>query len=306
MKPIYVGERNFLGFYDLVVSIYSEKCRNNCSFCSLGKMSSDHKLDPKILMEQIDYIFLTYQDRLDTFQQLSIGNEGSILNQDLFYYESMNYLFLQLKRMNNLQVLSLESRAEYIDHSMLQKMNDKLDGINLDVTVGFETQNDIIRNDILRKKLSKSVFENRVEILGALGIRLTCYVMLKPSPYMSEEEGVTEVIETAKYLKRVCEYYHTELIIYLNPTYISAGTDLSEQMVNSGYTPPTLESIKKAIIAVSKFKIPIYTGLSSESKALRDWRSNGSFNKVDLRSIRSFNVSQDVNIFNSRKTVPML
>ena len=295
IAPIYHGKRIFLGLKDLVVSFYTEKCQFACSFCNLSSNSSEEAVSEESIIKQIHWIFDQYNSEISTFQQLSVGNEGSILDRNRFFEEGMNYLLERSKEMTGLKVISFETRPEYIRAPVLEDILRKTHAGLVDVTVGFETQDNNLRNEVLNKKISKDQFEKKVELLGELGIRLTSYVMLKPGPYMSEEEGVNEAVATIQYLHNLCTQHNTSLVIYLNPTYVASKSSLATIMKKSGYKPPKIQSVLKTILSTQPLGIPIYTGLWCENLADETGNFSGreDYDREFRNAIKQFNKTQN-------------
>jgi len=295
--PIYHGKRNFLGLKDLVISFYTEQCPFSCSFCGLKSRSSKESITETNLFHQIDWIFDQYSESLSEFQQVSIGNEGSILDRNRFFTSAMDYLLKNLTHLTQLQILSLETRAEYIRMPILEDILKKINA-KLDITIGFETQDDYLRNEVLNKKLDKHFFENKVSILGELEISLTSYVVLKPGPTMNEEEGINEAEATIEYLAEVCDNSKVNLIVYINPTYVATNSPLARQMRLAKYIPPKIQSVRQIILDVEKLGIPIYTGLWSESLASssEDLRCHPDFDDKLKKALKEFNKTQDYSL----------
>jgi len=221
----------------------------------------------KTIKNQIDQVLNDYKDDLPSFQLLSVGNEGSILDRKRFPKEAFDYLIGQLKNFPSLEILSLETRPEYITLSIINQIKMETDLPLIDFTIGFETQDDYLREVVLNKTLKKHIVEEKIKLLGECGARLTSYVMLKPGPTMTEHEGIKEAIRTIEYLKEQCEKTNTSLVIYLNPVYVAKGTPLSQQCALYNYTPPRIQSIIEVIAGTRHFNVPIYTGLWSEDNA---------------------------------------
>jgi hypothetical protein len=171
------------------------------------------------------------------------------------------------------------------------------------VTIGFETLDENLRNNVLGKNLDRELFEEKIELLGKLGIRLTSYVMLKPGPTMTEEEGIKEAVETIKYLNRKCRETETDLVIYLNPTYIARGSPLAYVMKSNGYKPPKIQSIVKVIFETKHLGTPIYTGLWCEdlSEPSGDFTERGDYDISLREAVKNFNKAQDFSVFDCFK-----
>ena len=129
-------------------------------------------------------------------------------------------------------------------------------------------------------------------------MRLTSYVLLKPGPTMTEDEGICEAIMTIEYLFEICQKYGTKLVVYLNPTYAAKGTPLAKTFLEHKYKHVRIQSVVKVIEETRDLKIPIYTGLWSEGNA----EENGDFTCHDdylpeiHSALKKFNKTQDYSL----------
>ncbi len=294
-RPIYVGTRTFLGLKDLVVSLYTEKCQFQCAYCNLPEKSHPGPLTIDQIKQQIDWILEEHEDNLDHFQQFSIGNEGSILDPRKFPKTALDYVLVNTRRFKNLHILSLETRPEYVKPELMEEIGGVTQVPVIDITIGFETQDDHLREIVLKKTIRRKLLEEKIQLLGQLGIRLTSYVLLKPGPQMTEEEGIVEAINTIDYLADVCQRFNTSLVIYLNPVYAAKGTPLAEQFLLHNYRPPHIQSVVQIIAATRQLAVPIYTGLWSESNAEDngDYRSLKNHQQKVCNAVKQYNKTQD-------------
>ncbi len=297
-SPIYVGKRTFLGLHDLVVSLYTERCQFQCSYCNLPESSHPGPMKTDVIIKQIDQIMEDHKESLPSFGQFSVGNEGSILDLQKFPRTAFDHLMDQTQKLPNLKVLSLESRPEYIRASLIRDVRTRTRVPKIDITIGFETQDDHLREVILKKTIRRKVLEERIRLLGDLGVRLTSYVLLKPGPTMSEQEGIDEALHTIRYLHHQCQYAGTELVIYLNPVYAALGTPLAQQFLLHRYQPPQIQSVIKIIALTRDLNVPIYTGLWSENKAIEngDYQYLDSHCEVIRNAIKHYNKTQDYSV----------
>ncbi|MBN2467169.1 MAG: hypothetical protein JXD19_03365 [Deltaproteobacteria bacterium] len=220
------------------------------------------------------------------------------MDEKRFYPDAMNYLVKRAQAMTRLKVLSLETRPEYLKKRLLEEMVRKTNADIVDTTVGFETQDDRIRNAILGKNMQRSLLEEKIRLLGRLGVRLTSYVMLKPGPLMTEEEGIREALATVDYLQAHCQRAHTALVIYLSPTYIARGSPLAGVMRRVGYRPPKIQSVLKTIIEITRRGIAVYTGLWCENLAedKGDFSGRDDYDPRIRNVVKEFNKTQDFSL----------
>nr|VFJ53552.1 MAG: hypothetical protein BECKFW1821B_GA0114236_101528 [Candidatus Kentron sp. FW] len=293
--PIYVGERIFLGLKDLVVSLYSERCQFKCNYCNLPRKSHPGPMDAEAIKRQIDGVLDEKRTKLPDFRQLSIGNEGSILDPSRFPKEALDHLLIRTKRFPALEVLSLETRPEYINAPLMEEIQRVTALPTIDVTIGFETQDDHLREIVLGKNIRKKLLENRIKLLGEVGVRLTSYVLLKPGPAMAEQDGIDEAIRTIEYLCEKCRDANVDLVIYLNPVYAAEGTPLEREFILHGYCSPQIQSVVQIIGATRGLNVPIYTGLWSEENA----GENGDYQGLDTHraevreAVKKYNKTQN-------------
>ncbi|MER7172956.1 hypothetical protein [Streptomyces mesophilus] len=294
--PLYIGTRTFLTRRDLVLSFYTTKCQFQCTYCALPTRSATFEVTAEQINRQIDHVFTEKADQLGRFRQLSFGNEGSALDPRRFHRESVDHLLHRAREMENLEILSIETRPEYVKRDYLEHIAKTTHAPRLDVTVGFETQDDFIRQTVLKKKISRRIMEDRVALLGSLGVKLTSYVLIKPAPRMSDEHGVREAVATMEYLKEICDRYGTELTIYLTPTYIAEGSYLQQTTQPGDWTPPTIQSIFEVVLAGHGMGLPVYTGLWSEELAdeSTDFRGREGYDPELRMAMVRFNRDQDV------------
>jgi hypothetical protein len=268
---------------------------------------SQYHVDFAPIMKQIDYVFdflLTPQQKQD-LKKIIISNNGSILDQETFSTTALIYF---LAKMNihcpNVAVLTMESRAEYVDWEELAVLSRALkEGrtpTQLELAIGFEAFDDTLRNDHFHKGLSLATFESMAEKVAQYGFCLKVYFMVKPVPDLSEEDAIRDVINGIDYLARIADRYKLAINMHLNPTYVARGTRLEEAFRRGSYTPPLLESVRRAVLAAEGTKISIFVGLHDEGLAV----PGGSFiregDEALIEALEHFNRTQDFHILADR------
>jgi radical SAM enzyme (TIGR01210 family) len=285
-RPIYLGKRTFLGLKDLVIAFYTDRCPFRCTYCNLPAKSHDGPLPTGWIKQQIDWSLEQYANELDSFQQLSVGNEGSILDRKRFPREAMMHLLRQAHSLSSLQVLSLETRPEYVSVATLREILDLTSASVVDLTIGFETQDDHLRQAVLNKSITRKTFEAKVKLLGEMGVRLTSYVLLKPGPTMTEEQGIREAIFTIRYIAGLCHRHGTDFVIYLNPVYAARGTPLADAF------------IVQIIHETRNLDARIYVGLWSEDNAEGggDYTIHEDYQPEIRTALKQFNKTQALSV----------
>ncbi len=127
---------------------------------------------------------------------IRIYQEGNYINSN----EIENSAQLTILRLSSLiggiQRITIESKAKYLTQDNVQELKNAVTrDVELEIGMGFEGENDIVRNVCVNKGESIENYKNAVSILKNKGVRSLAYVLLKP-PFMSESEAIEEAITT--------------------------------------------------------------------------------------------------------------
>lgn len=288
----------------LFIVFYTQTCRwAKCLGCNLPSKMSQYHVSFDNIMKQIDFIFdfLLSPQQKQELRKIIISNNGSVLDEETFSTTALMYF---LAKMNihcpNIEVLAMETRAEYVDMEELEVLaraiREGQTPTTLELTMGFEAFDDSIRNDHFYKGLSLDVFEKTAQMVAKHNFKLKAYFMLKPVPGMSEEEAITDVKNGINYLDQIAQKYNLDINMHLNPTYVARGTALEEKFHKGEYTPPLLESLRQAVLAARDTRISVFVGLYDEGLAV----SGGSFiregDEALVKKFEQFNRTQDFSL----------
>jgi len=187
-------------------------------------------------------------------KELLIYNGGSFFNDNEIPASFKRWLYQDLAKNPSIEELFVESRCEYISQDKLVEAMSLLGGKKLTVAIGLESQNDHVRNKLIRKGLSKKMFEEKVALLRELGVQVSAYVFLKPVG-LSEKEALEETIKTIEYALSV-----EVNKIDLSCAFIQEGTKMAEAYHRGEFQPPSLWSILEIIELVQKNNWPVSIG----------------------------------------------
>jgi radical SAM enzyme (TIGR01210 family) len=261
-------------------------------------MSEEH-VNFRQIMHQIDYIFDNPQvlDNRDDIKKVIVSNNGSVLDEDTFSSTALMYLVAQVNtHFPNLEVLSLESRAEHVDVCELEFLRRALhEGSmsHVEIAIGFEVFDDKLRNKVFQKGLSKKQFEKFVNLMADHSFWVKCYFMLKPCAGMSTQEAIDDIHAAIDYLAELAEEKDMHINMHLNPTFVGEGTKLHEDFKAGKFEPPTLVDTARAAMHARGKPITVYLGISDEGLAV----PGGSFiregDEGNLTLCRKFNETQN-------------
>jgi len=294
---------------ELVFALYTRPCRyGRCAFCALPGMSlGGEAVAARDIERQVDFVLSEYtHDQLDAVRKVSVYTASSSLDQECLPTRSLMYLALKVADLPRLAVLSLETRPEYVEDWELKALRSVLgDRVQLEVGIGYETHDPVLRNDVLGKGLTAEELRVLMRQLADNGATLKAYMMLKPHHTLSEEDGVREALDGLDELAALSQAFSVPVAVHLNPTYIARGCRLTEELVAHGYQPPELESVIAVTLAARRRGLPIYVGLDDEGMAIEGgtFRSTGLDRERVVAALQSFNRHQDPGRL-ARETAP--
>ena len=284
---------------ELVFALYTSPCRyGRCAFCSLPSMSKGGEdVSASDIEAQIDYIISQHtKEEIEKIGKVSIYTASSVLDQKSLPTRSLIYLTLKASTFPNLQILSLETRPEYVEDWELKALKHMFDNnIKIEVGIGYETHDPHLRNTVLKKGLSIEKLRALMAMLAENDCYLKAYLMLKPHYSLSEEEGIIEANNGVKELHDLSKEFNVETSIHLNPTYIAKDCSLTDSMIKFGFKPPELSSVIEVLKFARDLDMTIYAGLDDEGMAIQGgtFRYTGLDKEKAVNAILSFNNHQD-------------
>ncbi len=285
----------------LFAVFYTRACRwNRCLGCNLPATSSLNHIHYRDIMAQIDHLFAIdeVKTRAQEIHKLIVSNNGSVLDQLTFPTTALFYLLARINTLlPNLGVLSIETRAEYVEWDELsyiaRALEERDHRAELELAIGFEAFDDRIRNQVFHKGLSLKTFEDLVDLMSPYRYRLKCYFMLKPVMGISDDEAVTDIHRAIDYLHEQATRSGVRINLHLNPTYVAHGTQLEPAFASGLFVPPTLGDVARAARHARGKNLSVYLGLFDEGLAV----PGGSFLREGDEPLRerleAFNRTQD-------------
>lgn len=288
----------------LFVVFYTQACRwQKCIGCNFHDNASKTHIGYEQIIKQIDHVFANVD--MTGVNKIILSNGGSMLDQETFSTTALIYLVCHLNiHFKDVKIISLETRLEYVDMAELEILKRALIEGNseteLEVGIGFEAYDDVIRNVMFKKGFDKVDFEKFLDVMEDFKFNVKCYFMLKPVPNITTDEAIKDIHDAIRYLNQCSIRYQTKINMHLNPTYVAKGSKLEEAFINSGYEPPTLWAVADAIYVGKDIDNPnfsIYVGLSDEGLAVEGGsfirNPNCSIERANIHYLEEFNRTQD-------------
>lgn len=175
---------------------WARNANGGCTHCSIAfsDMCQSQVSDDQILLQFIADI-ARYDFR--KYPVLCVYTPGSFFDDK----EISPYLRLMLlrtiSRQHSMRKLVLESRPDLVSEEKASALRAALPNIELEVGLGVDSANDMIRKLCIHKCFNLKSYEKACKILRDLGISITAFVLVKP-PFLSEHEAVKDALQSAK------------------------------------------------------------------------------------------------------------
>jgi radical SAM enzyme (TIGR01210 family) len=136
----------------------------------------------------------------------------------------------------------------------------------VEFAIGLESQNDYLRNKVIKKGLSKKSFEKTAAKVKEAGVNLLTYLLIKP-PHMSEKEAIADAVESAAYVFRTAEKIGVSARVAFEPVFVCENTHLEKLYLQSQYRLLNLWSVVEVIKNTHDYGC-IFIGLSDENLSM--------------------------------------
>lgn len=234
-----------------------------CPFCTFPKFSrkvirgegyensfKHWRLDTNIYRE----MYLKSVNNAGHFDKLAIFNGGSFFPNSELPADFQRFIYQDVNSRKHIKQLMVEAYPSFITEVKLREATEILDSTDFKVGIGFESQNDNIRNIILKKGIKRDLFEEKVKLMQKLGVQVFVYAFLK-APQLTEKEALDETLATIEYLHNLGVDE-----IGLSSAFVPPETKLEILYNNGEFRPPWLWSILEIIKSAEKKGWPLSVG----------------------------------------------
>jgi len=229
---------------------------------------------------------------------LRILQEGNYTNINETNLISQETILRLATRINGIKRITIESRPQYLNEdnlASLAKIFNETD-VELEIGMGVEVQDDIVRSICINKQGSASQFFNAIKLLKKYNIIPLAYVLLKP-PFLTEQEAIDEAVKTAHFAAEI-----GFLRISFEPMSIHAYT-LVDALAQLGYYKvPWLWSVVEVIKRCADISKIFGIGGVGYYPVPNEYAHNHCSNDVNCNEklskvILKYNETRDVTVF---------
>ncbi len=177
------------------------KKNGGCTCCGFYSISNlGEKIDDKYYENKIDEIIADKEINLCDYKIVCLYNDGSLLNEEEFSFNVLIYMIKKLNEIQNIRKIVIEAKVRDITESKLKKIRECTDK-DFEITIGYESSNEDVRQLCVNRPFSNIEFEHIVEITADNNIDLVPLLMVKPA-FLTEKEAITDFIESLVYLEK--------------------------------------------------------------------------------------------------------
>ncbi len=260
----------------LFLVLASRRCAwARCADCALHRLGFRDGVGSPELVAQMEHVAadsLTGPERAEV-SEVFLSNNGSVLDAGSFPEPALLYGCTRLARLlPALERVVLETRAEFVTDDALRRVQAALNEgereVTVDLAVGVEIFDSSLRNRRFHKGLGNGGLRRLIETAAAANAGLWLYFMYKPLPGMDDVAARGDIERAAAWLDTMAARTGVPITLYLNPTYVPAGTELHEAFLAGAYTPPRLADVKRCVAALRRDHIRVRVGLTDEGLAV--------------------------------------
>jgi radical SAM enzyme (TIGR01210 family) len=174
-------ERNASGAVEKVATIFlsNRECPFQCLMCDLWKNTTDTKVTPGDIIQQISYALA----RLPAANSIKLYNSGNFFDGNAIPVSEYPSIAQMLEGYNRVIV---ENHPKLINEHTF-RFNELLKP-TLEVAMGLETSNPEVLQK-LNKRMTLEDYVNAVSLLNQHDIKSRSFILLK-TPFMDETEGI--------------------------------------------------------------------------------------------------------------------
>ena len=144
------------------------------------------------------------KNRKKKIEWLRIFQEGNYTNSNETSLFSQEAILRLATHLADVKRVTIESRPQYLNEDTVGLLAEIFadTGVEIEIGMGIEAQDDIVRNICINKQGSKTQFAETARLLKKYDIRPLAYVLLKP-PFLTEQESIDEAVKTAHFAESI-------------------------------------------------------------------------------------------------------
>jgi len=248
---------------------------DNCHHCDIG-LGEGLRFDTAMNLSRLGWLQNYYASLWPRLNHLIIYNSGSVLNPLELSPVVLTAVLDFARSLPELRLVSLESRESFIRASEISRVAATLGGEReLRIIVGIESADDTVRNQVLKKNMSRAGIERAVRNIATVrqtalashdrtialpGVAMNVII---GCPGTNPATSLIDAVQTAVYSVTLAETHGIPVDLNLHPYYPNKrGTARF-----TGHSRPSVENTLEAVSAIAQHignRAVIFIGLEDE------------------------------------------
>jgi len=266
-----------------------------CTFCGFWNATNfGEKIPNEDYLHQVSQVLADPEVGVENYPIISLYNDGSLFEEREIAFDVVLTICQMLAKLPSIKRIVIETKIIDINEEKVAALTQALGTIELEIAVGFESANEVIRNVCINKSFPLPIFEKKTDLLQRYGVRLVPLIMVKP-PFLTEQMALDDVVASLVYL----EPFNLARIDFELAT-IEAHTLMHDLWQQGLYTTPRLWTLKAILEQRDALglKTELYISPPTYSVESLAYSENcPSCNPAMQQAIHGFNRSQSVSAF---------
>ncbi|HDR8244002.1 radical SAM protein [Bacillus thuringiensis] len=262
-----------------------------CGFYSISNLGD--KIEDSFYIKEIHDIINDQDNKISDFNIVCLYNDGSLLVEEELSFKVLIYMIQTLNSIDSIEKIVIEAKVNDITEEKLKKIREVTDKA-FEITVGFESANQKVRELCVNRPFTNESFEKKVELAKAYNISIVPLLMVKPA-FLSEIEAVEDFVSSLVYLEK----FNLERIDMELPTVVRDTLNY-DLWAKEMYKPITFWSVIEILQRRAKLdlKVPLYISPMVYSVEAVDKAGNcDKCNESIYKMFEQYNESGEVSIF---------
>ncbi|OHV51759.1 MULTISPECIES: hypothetical protein [Frankia] len=187
------------------------------------------------LLHQVSHVLTRSPDE-PAYDVLALYNDGSFFAPREIPRDAQ-LVIAEYVAKAGVRRLVVESLPQFVTPAVLAPFVDALRGVELEVGIGLQSSDDLVRETLVNTRISRTAFERALLTMSELGVHPKIYLMVKP-PFLTDAEAITDVVSSVEYVRALGIQGVT-----LCPTRVSPNTVAWRLWESGAYQPPNLWTI---------------------------------------------------------------
>jgi radical SAM enzyme (TIGR01210 family) len=218
--------------------------------------------------------------------QIDLFVSGSLFNPEEVPEAAQTKLIERTAGVPGEHRILVETRPEYATNDRLARARTAAGEVRLEVAIGLESADDVIREQRICKGFTWESFERAAGRVHAHDIDLLVHLLLKPID-TGEREAIEDLVTSA------ARVFAIGGRVGLQPCFVAPDTPVERAFDAGSYRPPWLWSVVEVVQRIAA-QGSVYVGLSDEGmEPQRSARNCGDCDARVLAALTAFNQSQD-------------